>query len=232
MAMVPPYLPPSDVKVERAIGRFIIAWGALEREIDCAIHELMLTSLSTGALVTANLAMRAKLDLAHALFEKLRAEDEPIWRPISAEWEKRFDTLVNMTAKANAESRIPIVHSQPQIMRLSEEEEYPFWVRMTARKGGLRGTGVTYSKAYLDTQTETVIALINEWAAAREHWRAGLHAMRCSDADLWLGRKPDDEDHLILQLHSKRDSPKAAPKPPRQRKPSRRAKRESHQTQE
>jgi len=221
-------LPARDLKVERAIGRFIIAWGALEREIDNAIHDLMLTSLLTGELVTANLAMRAKLDLAHALFEQLRAGEDPIWRPVSAAWEQRFDTLVNMTAKANAESRIPIVHSQPQVMRL-EGGDRPFWVKLTARKGGLRGMGVTYSKAFLDQHTAVVITLLGEWAAARAHWRDGVRAMRSADADEWLGRLPDEEDHLTLQLRSSRGSHPAKPKPPRQKKPSRRAKREARE---
>lgn len=230
MAINPPYLPASDVKVERAIGRFIIAWGALEREIDQAIHELMLTNLATGALVTANLAMRAKLDLAHALFERLRSDEDPIWRPISAKWESRFDALVNMTAKANAESRIPIVHSQPQLLRL-EDGDLPFFVRMVARKGGLRGTGVTYSKEYLDGQTAVVVELVKEWAAARAHWAHGLHAMRSADADEWLGRRPDEEDHLHLQLRSSHGSAPAKPKQSRPKKPSRRAKREARESQ-
>jgi hypothetical protein len=222
-----PYLPLGDIKVERAIGRFIIAWGALEREIDSAIHELMLTGLGTGALVTANLAIRAKLDLAHGLFEQLRGGDDPIWRAISLDWERRFDKLINMTAKANAEARIPIVHSQPMAMRL-EGGDRPFWVRMTARKGGLKGSGVTYSKEYLDLQTKGVIELIHEWAAARAHWKRGIHAMRSADADEWLGRSPDEEGHLTLQIQSGPDSETASPKPKRQRKPSRRQKREAH----
>ncbi|ESY22389.1 hypothetical protein X751_05685 [Mesorhizobium sp. LNJC395A00] len=49
--------------------------GSAEREIDSAIHDLLCTSLRTGMAVTANLAMRAKLDLVHALFEELRSED-------------------------------------------------------------------------------------------------------------------------------------------------------------
>lgn len=228
MSSDPPYLPAADAKVERAIGRFIIAWGALEREIDSAIHDLLLTGLETGALVTANLAVRAKLDLAHALFEKLRANEEPVWRPISAEWEQRFDELVNQTAKANAESRIPIVHSQPSVIRF-EDGDVPFWVRMSARKGGLRGRGVSYSQDYLDSQTEAVIALVHEWAAARAHWKHGIQAMRSADADGWLGRALDEEDHLCLQLQSIPDSAPAKPKPPRQPKPSRRAKREARQ---
>ncbi len=226
-----PYLPPPNPEVEGAIGRFIIAWGALEGEIDGAIHELMLTGLRTGALVTANLAIRAKLDLAHALFEELRAGDDPVWRPISSEWEQRFDKLVSNTAKANAEARIPIVHSQPQIMRM-ENGDIPFWVRMTARKGGLRGSGIAYSSKYLDEKTETVLGLLREWAAARTHWKRGLQAMRSADADEWLGRPPDQEDHLLLQLQSNHDSQKANPKPPRQPKPSQRAKREARQKRE
>lgn len=223
-----PYLPPSDIKVERAIGRFIIAWGALEREIDGAIHELLLTSLETGVLVTANMAVRAKLDLAHALFEKLRAGEDPLWYPISPEWEKRFDTLVNETAKANAESRIPIVHSQPQFIHW-EDGDRPFWVRMTARKGGLRGMGVTYTKKFLDDQTATVIRLAHEWSDARSHWKRGLNIMRSADADEWLGRKRDQPDHLDLQLQFNRHSAPTKPKQSRQPKLSRRAKREARE---
>jgi hypothetical protein len=230
MPSSPPYLPARDLKVERAIGRFIIAWGALEREIDRAIHDLLLTNLRTGAVVTANLAMRGKLDLAHALFEELRAGEKPIWRPISAEWESRFDDLVNMTAKVNADSRIPIVHSQPQVMHLDDGDR-PFWVRMMARKGGLRGMGVSYSKAFLDKHTSAVIALAEEWAAARDHWEDAVHAMRSADADEWLSRGPDEPDHLTLQLRSIPDSPKPKPKQPRPKKPSRRAKREAREAQ-
>ena len=206
------------MKVERAVGRFIIAWGALEREIDSAIHDLLCTSIRTGAIVTANLAMRAKLDLAHALFETLRCDDdnEP-WRLISKVWEQRFDTLINMTAKANAESRIPIVHSQPMVMKL-ESGDRPFWTRMAARKGGLRGSGITYTKAYLDEQTETVTKLVHEWSSARAHWKSAIQAIRSADADAWLNQGPSVSDHLTLQLQSNHDSPKPNRKPKQRKK--------------
>lgn len=223
MSSDPPYLPPTTPAVERAIGRFIIAWGALEREIDSAIHDLLLTGLSTGMLVTANLAIRGKLDLAHALFEKLRADEDPIWRPVSQDWEGRFDTLMNETARANAEARIRIVHSQPSAIKLDSGDR-PFFVRFVARKGGLRGSGVTYTKRFLDEHTADVLRLATEWKAARAHWKNAIHAMRSSDADEWLGRLPDEEDHLTLLLQSSRDSAPPKPKRPRQRKPSRRAK--------
>jgi len=218
-----PYLPTRDLKVERALGRFIIAWGALEREIDSAIHDLLFTHLRTGMLVTANLAMRAKLDLAHALFETMRGDDEnDRWRLISKDLEDRFDKLINNTAKANADARIPIVHSQPMVIRLDKEER-PVWMRMAARKGGLRGSGVTYTKPYLDSQTRSVLDLIDGWADVRSRWKAAVAGIRSADADEWLGRAPDDKDRLVLQFQSNRDSAKAKPKPKRQKKPKRRA---------
>ncbi|MBZ9737147.1 hypothetical protein LB534_14940 [Mesorhizobium sp. CA18] len=217
-----PFLPARDVKVERAVGRFIIAWGALEREIDSAIHDLLFTTLRTGMIVTANLAMRAKLDLVHALFEMLRSEEGAVWRAISKDWEVRFDKLVNMTAKANAEARIPIVHSQPMAIKL-DSGDLPIWMRMAARKGGLRGSGVTYTKSSLDKQTQTVVELIHEWAAARSHWESAIEAIRSADADGWLGRGPDSQDHLTLQLQSNHGSQKATPKPKRQKTPKRQA---------
>ncbi|MER9554656.1 hypothetical protein [Mesorhizobium sp. M0323] len=216
-----PYLPARDVKVERAVGRFIIAWGALEREIDSAIHDLLCTNLRTGMIVTANLAMRAKLDLVHALFETLRSEDGDAWRPISEEREARFDNLVNMTAKANAEARIPIVHSQPMAIKLDSGDK-PIWMRMAARKGGLRGSGITYTKASLDQQTQTVVELINDWAAARVHWQSAIEAVRSADADGWLGRGSDGQVHLTFELQSSHGSQRATPKPSQQKKPRRR----------
>lgn len=221
-----PYFPEFNPDVEAAIGRFIIAWGVLECQIDMAIHDLMLTGMETSSLVTANLAIKAKLDLAHALFEKLRPDDSGTWPHISAEFERRFDSLINVTAKANTESRIPIVHSQPQAMRLNDVDR-PFWVRMAARKGGLRGTGVTYSVPYLDARTESVANLAHEWSAVRAVWRSALHGMRHAEADALLGGLPGEQDHLILQLQSIPDSQKASPKTKPPPKPSRRARRQT-----
>lgn len=215
-----PKLPKRDLKIERAIGRFIIAWGALEREIDSAIHDLLLTSLSTGVVVTANLAIRAKLDLAHALFENLRAEEDAVWLPVSKEWEQRFDALINKTAKANSDSRNPIVHGQPVEVTVNDRE-IPFFMTYAARKGGWRGSMASYSKSYLDEKTDDVVALTSEWAAARDHWELAIRAIRSADADAWLGRSPDDQDHLTLQFQTNRTSPKPRKKQASSKKPQR-----------
>lgn len=228
MATNAPYIPLDDPDVERALGQFIIVWGSLERTIDSAIHDLMATELRTSATVTANMAIRAKLDLVHALFETLRSDHESIWRPLSKELEARFDSLVNRTAQANAEVRIQIVHSQPSVFRL-EEGDQPLWVRWAARNGGLRGSAIRYSPEYLDTQIQTVVAIIHDWADMRDKWRSAIQAIRSADADAWLSRSPDDEDRLSLQIQSIPDSAQPKPKQPRQPKPSRRAKREARE---
>jgi len=104
-----------------------------------------------------------------------------------------------------------------------EDADIPIWTRMAARKGGLRGSGVTYTKSYLDRQTQTIVELIHEWSAMRSHWRSAVEAIRSADADEWLGRAPNRRDHLTLQLQSIRDSQKATRKPKRQTKPKRQA---------
>ncbi len=222
-------IPDVGPEVEAAIGRFIIAWGALEGQIDGAIHDLLLTSLDTSTLVTANMAIRGKLDLAHALFEKLRIDDDPVWFPISRAWETRFDALINRTARSNAASRIPIVHSQPQTLDLGTSTR-PLFVRWVARKGGLKGSVAVYTVEMLDKQTAEVAGLVKEWREARTHWKPAVSAMRLADADERLNRKPGEGDHLSLQLQSSPDSPPATPKPPKQPKPSRRQKREARES--
>lgn len=209
-----PYWPATDIKVERALGRFIIAWGVLEREFDSVIHDLLLTSLHTSALVTANLAIRGKLDLAHALFEDFRSDDPP--HLIAPDDQKEFDDLINKTAHANSESRIPIVHGQPMALNL-ESGTRPLWIKAAARKGGFRGRGQTYSKESLEAHTSQVANLVERWAALRKRWKSAITGSRLADADKLLGGSPGDEDHLILQIQSNPGSPKPKPKQSRKR---------------
>ncbi|WJI72866.1 MULTISPECIES: hypothetical protein [unclassified Mesorhizobium] len=99
--------------------------------------------------------------------------------------------------------------------------DVPIWMRMAAKKGGLRGSGTTYTKSSLDKQTKTVVGLIHDWAAARSNWQSAIEAIRSADADAWLGRGPDDRDHLTIQLQPDRNSQKAPPKPGQHKKPKR-----------
>jgi hypothetical protein len=221
-----PYWPPSDIKTERALGRFLIAWNVLERQIDATIHDLLRAGRSTGLKVTANLAIRAKLDLAHALFEEVR--DAQPFLGMKKSTAERLDALVNETASANAEARIPIVHSQPTPIEL-EEGTFPFWIKWAARKGGIKGSGITFSAASVDAQTDKVRDLVARWHQIRVEMEGTLRAYALADADRLLGEGPDEDDSLRLQIQEPRGSQPATPKPPRTPKPSRRAKREARE---
>lgn len=224
-----PYWPPSDIKTERALGRFLIAWNVLERQIDATIHDLLRAGRSTGMKVTANLAIRAKLDLAHALFEEVRGAAPVLG--LKSDTADRLDTLVNETASANAEARIPIVHSQPTPIEIAEGT-FPFWIKWSARKGGIKGSGITFSAASVDAQTRTVRELVARWHAIRVEMEGTLRAYAFADADKLLGEGPDLDDSLRLQIQEPQGSQQSTPKPPRTPKPSRRAKREARESQE
>ena len=59
------------------MGRFIIAWGVLERQLDAAICVLFRIDPTLGLCVTANLGSKAKVDmLLSAIYMYAEALDE------------------------------------------------------------------------------------------------------------------------------------------------------------
>lgn len=77
-----------------------------------------------------------------------------------------IDRLVADTGNASGRFRNFVVHGQPFIVVLPKEQ-FEVWARFSARKGGVTGSVVRWSGAYVDEQTDTVRELIKRWTDLR-----------------------------------------------------------------
>ena len=85
-----PYQPPeNDSALEAAVGRVVIAWGVLERQIDDAIQDIYRFDFDLAWSITANLGTKSKVEIfqsaAHCLAEFLEpvSMETSITSPIS-----------------------------------------------------------------------------------------------------------------------------------------------------
>jgi hypothetical protein len=151
--------PAPNQPVEAALGRFIIAWNVLEQQIDFAIREITRLDYDLAWSVTANLGTKAKLDtywsMAHCLDE--------VWVGALL---KDIDRLIADTGNASGKSRTFLIHGQPFQIE-SRDGPVEAWVKLHARKGGIRGPMMLLSAEAVDHETASVKALVERWIAVR-----------------------------------------------------------------
>jgi hypothetical protein len=163
--VTPPEWPKTDTEIEAAIGRFIIAWNVLEREIDRAIEDLYDLDYDLAWSVTANLGTKSKLDIFQSGFHIL----SEFFHECDVE---TVNQLVVDTSDASGEIRNVIIHGQPHHL-LMKDETWDMWVKLRARKGGVRGPMFRVHKDKFDKDIETVKALIDRWNQPRVAMQAG-----------------------------------------------------------
>jgi len=169
-----PKWPPENPKTEAGIGRFVIAWGVLEREIDMAIGDIYRLDPALTGSITANLGTKAKIEIfqsavhieARGFFKKGNIVGD-------------VDTLVSDTSTASNEHRNFLAHGQPVTVLLDKEENW--FVKWVARKGGLRGrmgrlTPVLMEKALTETHE-----LVKRWNDMRKRLAPHIEAMNAVD---------------------------------------------------
>jgi hypothetical protein len=158
--VTPPEWPKPDIEIEAAIGRFIIAWNVLEREIDRAIEELYDLDYDLAWSITANLGTKAKLDIFQSGFHILHEyfqECDPA----------DIDRLVADTANASGQIRTAIIHGQPSHL-IMQKETWDVWIKLRARKGGVRGPMFRLNKSRFDADTKKVRSILDRWNQLRE----------------------------------------------------------------
>jgi hypothetical protein len=155
-----PKWPAPNAEIEASIGRFIIAWNVLEREMDRAIEDLYDLDYDLAWSVTANLGTKSKLDIFQSGFHVLHE----FFMDCDIESVNR---LIRDTANASGEIRTLIVHGQPHHL-LMKDETWDMWVKFRAKKGGVRGPMFRLHQSKFDQDTEAIKALIERWNQVRK----------------------------------------------------------------
>jgi hypothetical protein len=131
--VLPPTWPPADLETEAAIGRFVIACGLLEGEVDEAIAEILGLEQTVANAVTANLGTKSKVEIFLSAFH----HESTFFPPSLLE---EVNKLGHDTATAAGVYRTWVNHGQPGHLNLSEDEGGNIqwiWSKASARKGGV-----------------------------------------------------------------------------------------------
>lgn len=98
---------PITPEQESAVGGFIIAWGALEAELDLAFSVLFRIAPELASCIYAGMGTKAKLDILAAAALMLRgALGDPL--------HKRFVRLDQQTRGLSGHARNVLAHGQPE----------------------------------------------------------------------------------------------------------------------
>jgi hypothetical protein len=164
--------PKPNKSIEAALGRFIIAWNVLEQQVDFAIHEMTGLDHDLATCVTANLGTKAKLDMCQALAHCMGSV-------IGSSLLSEIDKLAGETANASGQLRNFIFHGQP-FQFIAEQGSKDIWIKLSARKGGVRGPMVRLSSKYANDCVATTKDLVKRWEAVREKVLKELSIYDCT----------------------------------------------------
>lgn len=152
--------PKPNKSIEAALGRFIIAWNILEQQVDFAIHEMTGLDHDLASCVTANLGTKAKLDMCQALAHCMG-------NVIGPSLLSEIDKLAGETANASGQLRNFIFHGQP-FQFITERGSKDVWIKLSARKGGVRGPAVRLSSKYANDCVAATKDLVKRWEVVRK----------------------------------------------------------------
>jgi hypothetical protein len=182
-SVTPPLWPEPNQKLEAAVGRALISWSVLEREVDSALELVLRIDPQVALCVTANLGTKARLDIfkasVHSLWHSEPEEETAAQTSASAkllqswiEAKNAFvgeaDRLVHDTERMAGEFRNWMAHSQPLLLHFTDDEHHLMWGKFSARKGGVRGKIARLSPDRFDKATSEIRGLVERWHLLRQ----------------------------------------------------------------
>ncbi|MGJ0395212.1 MAG: hypothetical protein ACR65U_03140 [Methylocystis sp.] len=155
----------------------MIAWGMLETQIDAAIGDLLAVDHTLQQSITANLGTKSKIEIFLSIFHT-----ESAFFPEATL--DQANKLGSDTATAAGVYRVWVAHGAPFRLTFPEDEEPEYeldkrkewiWAKVTARKGGVKGSFAFFTKEIFDKHTESVKSLVMRWNEFRNavHPRLG-----------------------------------------------------------
>mgnify|MGYP001564243718 CR=1 FL=1 len=153
--------PPDDPEMEAALGRFMITWGALERELDHGMSVVLDVHGPLALCVSANLGTKSKLDILRSAFFTFYCDHD-------CDAMDHIHALLDKIGDLSGRVRNTAAHGQP-VFHPALGDNHPerwTWARYSARKtlnGRYDDFGDT---AFWNAQTEAVREIIVEFVRA------------------------------------------------------------------
>lgn len=102
------YFVDPDAKLGRALGRFVVAWGNLEQQLDIGFHVLFHTDPTLAICLYANLGTKAKID---TLQSAIALQEDAIGTASAA----RARRVLQRIAELSDHARLTTAHGQVQM---------------------------------------------------------------------------------------------------------------------
>jgi hypothetical protein len=86
-----------DARLAAGIGKFIVAWGDVEQQLDIAFHVLFHTDPTLAMCIYANLGTKAKIEI---LQSAISLQEEPIGSGLAKHAKRTLTRIADMSDKA------------------------------------------------------------------------------------------------------------------------------------
>lgn len=166
----PPLWPEASQGVLAGIGRCIVAWGVLEREIGFAIEDCLPIPNDVAMTVSANLAITAKLNLVRALIGQWEGAFEDSVH-------QKLDKICGETHKAAEHYRDFLAHGQPWAIKFDEQTEW-VWSKTSAKRGGVKHTMLRLREGDMRFMADEITALVAKWHTFRQSMQEGVELLK------------------------------------------------------
>ncbi len=168
--LTPPKWPETSPEMLADIGRCIIAWGVLEREIGFAIEDCLQLDDDLGMSVSANLAASGKINLLRSLIGSL---DDAFEKSVH----EALDKLAGQTHEAAQSYRDFLAHGQPWPVKMPDGEIW-VWAKWSARKGGLKANIRRMREGDFKHMADELTSLVAKWHVFRESMQEGVGLLK------------------------------------------------------
>lgn len=193
--------------LESHIGKFMVAWGTLERELDMLFPVLFRVDPTLVGCIYANLGTQAKLDILASAIHTLR-------RAIGNREATSAQKLLEKIRKLNTEARNTLAHGQ--VLGIQDGKVYETWtiMRQVARK--------KYSLIFYPVDAKT-------WKRTTQAVNAAAAAMRRRTVSIHVSLKnySDYEIEGLVEVQARDGVP--IPHRPRKRRPPKTSGSKGHQ---
>ena len=173
---IPEFSAPDDnPRLEQSLGKFIVAWGIIERELDNMIAALFNLDPTLSLCITSNLGTKSKLDIIRSAASML----EPA---LGETLNNEIHDLANATSDHSGKNRNVRAHGQPAAYAIEEGPREWRWTRTSAREK-LKATIYPRDPDHWLNESKEVIGIARKLREAEREAEKVISALTADDLD-------------------------------------------------
>lgn len=167
--------PDDNPRLEQNLGKFIVAWGIIERELDNMIAVLFNLDPTLSLCITSNLGTKAKIEIILSAASML----EPA---LGETLKNEIHSLANATSDHSGKNRNAIAHGQPAAYGVEGETRDWRWARTSAREK-LKTTIFPRDPDHWLNESKEVVKIARKLREAERKAEKVISALTADDLD-------------------------------------------------